>query len=174
MAHAQELFDKMMVSYTAIAEAEQHVTSRWDAVEQRLQDNHAKELSYHLKTATHLSQTRQKELAALKLSVIKMDEFTCLIEAQGMLRDVVWRYIKNTELPLLDKETAYMDELIQNISRVDLSGNGILTRSGAVNVVNQRVEDAMFETRYPVVTLQLEENGLKSADIPPLPKKVTV
>lgn len=174
IAYAHELFDKMMVSYTAIAEAEQHVTSRWDAVEQRLQDNHTKELSYHLKTATHLSQTRQKELAALKLSVIKMDEFTCLIEAQGMLRDVVWRYIKNTELPLLDKETAYMDELIQNISRVDLSGNGILTRSGAVNVVNQRVEDAMFETRYPVVTLQLEENGLKSADIPPLPKKVTV
>lgn len=91
-----------------------------------------------------------------------------------MLRDVVWRYIDDTALPLSTKEKAYTDELIQNISRVDLSGNGILTRSGAVNVVNQRVEDAMFETRYPVVTLQLEENGLKSADIPPLPKKVTV
>lgn len=174
VAYAHELFDAMMVSYTSIAEAEQHVTSRWAAVEQRLRNNHRNELSFQLKAANHLIETRQKELAALKLSVIKMNEFTCLIEAQGLLRSVVWGYISKTELPLSAKEKAYMDELIQAISRVDLSGNGILTRSGAVNVVNQKMDVVTFEDRYQVTQLQLEENGLKSADIPPLPKKVTL
>lgn len=171
--YAEECYHKMMVNYTAIAEAEQHVTSRWEAVEERLQYNHRMELAHHEKSASHLIATRQKELAALKLSVVKMAEFTCLIEAQGVLRDVVWRYIKTTALPLSDKEKAYMDELIQAISRVDLSGNGIVARSGATTVINQKVADASF-SRYTIVPLQLEENGLKSADIPPVPEKVTL
>lgn len=162
-----EAYQEMVAYYNEIAEAEMIVVSLWDGVEPQIKQLHRDELTYHYQTANRIMTVRQQELAQLKLSVVKMTEFNCLIEAQGILRDVVWPYIKQTALPINEREQVYIETLIQQISHVDLSGNGILARSGAINAVNEKRLESL--TNYVVHELSLEENGLKSADIPPLP-----
>lgn len=169
-----DLYAKCESSYEPIDDLQQEVLDSWHNVEAHLRHLHKEALEDCMQGAGRLMLERAEEMRRLQRSVTKLNEFQCLIEAQGILRDVVWPYIKTTPFPLKDREKAYTEELIRNITAVDLSGHSVLTRSGINELLSDNNVTVDFAKKYKVYPLALEEDGMKSADIPPLPTKYQI
>ncbi|MEG0258931.1 MAG: GTP-binding protein, partial [Lysinibacillus sp.] len=121
-----------------------------------------------------LNNQRVREQRQLKSYAAKLNEFTCLIEAQGFLRDAIEPFLMDEKTPLTERERQMVKETITAICAVDLSYNGLLTRSKATNRADDTIIEFDFEQKYPLHALKLTEADVKSKDIPEVPIKLEI
>ncbi|WBF54715.1 GTP-binding protein [Lysinibacillus sp. JK80] len=121
-----------------------------------------------------LNQQRAKDKRQLKRYAEKLNEFSCLIEAQGYIKEHLQPFLMNEQMPLKSKDTAMLEETVQAILAIDLSNNGLLARSQMNNKMESIAIPFEVQEKYPLQMLDLREEDVKSNDIPEIPKKLVV
>ncbi len=121
-----------------------------------------------------LNQQRAKEKRQLKNYAEKLNEFSCLIEAQGYIKDTLQPFLMNEELPLKAKDLKMLEETVQAILNIDLSYNGLLTRSQMNNKMESIAIPFEVRDKHLLEALGLKEEDVKSNDIPEIPKKLAI
>lgn len=121
-----------------------------------------------------LNQQRAKDKRQLKRYAEKLNEFSCLIEAQGYIKEHLQPFLMNEQMPLKSKDITMLEETVQAILAIDLSNNGLLARSQ----MNSKMESIAIpfdvQEKYSLQMLALREEDVKSNDIPEIPKKLVV
>lgn len=161
------LFDK-------VHEAEAFLLKDLEVIQHQLMDLTKNRLAQVERKVAELNNQRAKEKRQLKMYKSKLNEFTCLIEAQGYLRDVIEPFLMEDSLPLRDKDRLMLHETIENIHAIDLTYNGLLARSHMKNQIESKVIPFDFEEKYPLYELALTAVDIKSNDIPEIPKKLAI
>ncbi len=121
-----------------------------------------------------LNQQRAKEKRQLKNYTEKLNEFSCLIEAQGYIKGTLQPFLMNEELPLKAKDLKMLEETVQAILNIDLSYNGLLTRSQMNNKMESIAIPFEARDKHLLEVLALKEEDVKSNDIPEIPKKLEI
>lgn len=121
-----------------------------------------------------LNQQRAKDKRQLKRYAEKLNEFSCLIEAQGYIKEHLQPFLMNEQMPLKSKDIAMLEETVQAILAIDLSNNGLLARSQMNNKMESIAIPFEVQEKYPLQMLDLREEDVKSNDIPEIPKKLVV
>ncbi|MEY2367031.1 dynamin family protein [Lysinibacillus capsici] len=121
-----------------------------------------------------LNQQRAKDKRQLKRYAEKLNEFSCLIEAQGYIKEHLQPFLMNEQMPLKSKDIAMLEETVQAILAIDLSNNGLLARSQMNNKMESIAIPFEVREKYPLQMLDLREEDVKSNDIPEIPKKLVV
>ncbi|KOP78472.1 GTP-binding protein [Lysinibacillus sp. FJAT-14745] len=121
-----------------------------------------------------LNQQRSKEKSQLKLYSNKLNEFSCLIEAQGYIKDNIQPFLMDEQMPLKEKDIEMLKETITSIISIDLTKNGLLARSQMNNKMESTAIPFDVQKKYPLHTLALTEVDVKSNDIPEIPKKLDI
>ncbi|MEY2372692.1 dynamin family protein [Lysinibacillus capsici] len=121
-----------------------------------------------------LNQQRANDKRQLKRYAEKLNEFSCLIEAQGYIKEHLQPFLMNEQMPLKSKDIAMLEETVQAILAIDLSNNGLLARSQMNNKMESIAIPFVVQEKYPMQMLALREEDVKSNDIPEIPKKLVV
>lgn len=121
-----------------------------------------------------LNQQRAKDKRQLKRYAEKLNEFSCLIEAQGYIKEHLQPFLMNEQMPLKSKDIAMLEETVQAILAIDLSNNGLLARSQMNNKMESIAIPFEVQEKYPLQMLDLREEDVISNDIPEIPKKLVV
>lgn len=121
-----------------------------------------------------LNQQRAKDKRQLKRYAEKLNEFSCLIEAQGYIKEHLQPFLMNEQMTLKSKDIAMLEETVQAILAIDLSNNGLLARSQMNNKMESIAIPFEVQEKYPLQMLDLREEDVKSNDIPEIPKKLVV
>jgi len=121
-----------------------------------------------------LNQQRANDKRQLKRYAEKLNEFSCLIEAQGYIKEHLQPFLMNEKMPLKSKDIAMLEETVQAILAIDLSNNGLLARSQMNNKMESIAIPFVVQEKYPLQMLALREEDVKSNDIPEIPKKLVV
>lgn len=121
-----------------------------------------------------LNQQRANDKRQLKRYAEKLNEFSCLIEAQGYIKEHLQPFLMNEQMPLKSKDIAMLEETVQAILAIDLSNNGLLARSQMNNKMESIAIPFVVQEKYPLQMLALREEDVKSNDIPEIPKKLVV
>ena len=121
-----------------------------------------------------LNQQRAKEKRQLKRYAEKLNEFSCLIEAQGFIKSTIQPFLMNEELPLKAKDLEMLEETVQAILDIDLSYNGLLARSQMNNKMESIVIPFDVKEKHLLQVLALKEEDVRSNDIPEIPKKLAI
>ncbi|MEQ6853441.1 dynamin family protein [Lysinibacillus capsici] len=121
-----------------------------------------------------LNQQRAKDKRQLKRYAEKLNEFSCLIEAQGYIKEHLQPFLMNEQMPLKSKDIAMLEETVQAILAIDLSNNGLLARSQMNNKMESIAIPFEVQEKYSLQMLDLREEDVKSNDIPEIPKKLVV
>ncbi|MBL3728299.1 GTP-binding protein [Lysinibacillus sp. HST-98] len=121
-----------------------------------------------------LNQQRAKDKRQLKRYAEKLNEFSCLIEAQGYIKEHLQPFLMNEQMPLKSKDITMLEETVQAILAIDLSNNGLLARSQMNNKMESIAIPFDVQEKYPLQMLALREEDVKSNDIPEIPKKLVV
>lgn len=161
------LFDK-------VHEAEAFLLKDLEVIQHQLMDLTKNRLAQVGRKVAELNDQRAKEKRQLKMYKSKLNEFTCLIEAQGYLRDVIEPFLMEDHLPLRDKDRLMLQDTIENIRLIDLTNNGLLARSHMKNQIESKAIPFDFEEKYPLYELALTAVDIKSNDIPEIPKKLAI
>lgn len=160
-------YDKVQQAEAAVLQAIQDiqpylielVKERMSRIEQKVQE---------------LNQQRAKEKRQLKNYAEKLNEFSCLIEAQGYIKGTLQPFLMNEELPLKAKDLKMLEETVQAILNIDLSYNGLLTRSQMNNKMESIAIPFDVRDKHHLEALALKEADVKSNDIPEIPKKLAI
>ncbi len=126
------------------------------------------------KKVNELNQQRAKEKHQLKLYAAKLNEFSCLIEAQGFIKENIQPFLMDERVPLRPKDQQMLKETIDNITSIDLSKNGLLARSQMNNKMESIAIPFDVESKYALQPLRLAETDVKSNDIPAIPNKLEI
>ncbi|EFI67463.1 GTP-binding protein [Lysinibacillus capsici] len=121
-----------------------------------------------------LNQQRAKDKRQLKRYAEKLNEFSCLIEAQGYIKEHLQPFLMNEQMPLKSKDITMLEETVQAILAIDLSNNGLLARSQMNNKMESIAIPFDVQEKYSLQMLALREEDVKSNDIPEIPKKLVV
>ncbi len=121
-----------------------------------------------------LNQQRANDKRQLKRYAEKLNEFSCLIEAQGYIKEHLQPFLMNEQMPLKSKDIAMLEETVQAILAIDLSNDGLLARSQMNNKMESIAIPFVVQEKYPLQMLALREEDVKSNDIPEIPKKLVV
>lgn len=166
--------ERCVAVFDKILEAEVFLLKDIDVVQRYLTDLTKNRLSQVEQKVQELNDQRAKEKRQLKLYAAKLNEFTCLIEAQGYLKNTIEPFLMDENLPLRDKDRVMLKETINSICAIDLSNNGLLARSHMKNQIESKAIPFDFEEKYPLHALALTELDIKSNDIPEIPKKLDI
>ena len=121
-----------------------------------------------------LNQQRAKEKRQLKRYADKLNEFSCLIEAQGYIKEHLQPFLMQEQMPLKTKDLEMLEETVEAILSIDLSKNGLLARSQMNNKMESIAIPFDVEEMYPQQMLSLQEEDVKSNDIPVIPNKLAI
>ena len=157
-----------------IYEAEEVVLREIDRIQVHLTDLSKKRLAQVERKVAELNEQREKEKHILKMYKTKLNEYSCLVEAQGYLRDVIESFLLSEHLPLREKDRTMLQETIKGICAIDLTNNRLLARSHMKNQIESKAIPFDFEEKYPLHELALTEVDIKSNDIPEIPKKLDI
>lgn len=161
------LFDK-------VHEAETFLLKDLDVIQLHLMDLTKNRLTQVEQKVEKLNNQRAKEKHQLKLYASKLNEFTCLMEAQGYLWNELKPFLIDDTLPLRDKDRLMLHETIENIRAIDLTNNGLLARSYMKNLIESKAIPFDIKEKYPLYKLTLTAVDIKSNDIPEIPKKLAI
>ncbi|UZM98108.1 hypothetical protein OL548_25305 [Lysinibacillus sp. MHQ-1] len=126
------------------------------------------------KKVLELNQQRAKEKRQLKRYADKLNEFSCLIEAQGYIKEHLQPFLMQEQMPLKTKDLEMLEETVEAILSIDLSKNGLLARSQMNNKMESIAIPFDVEEMYPQQMLSLQEEDVKSNDIPVIPNKLAI
>lgn len=162
-----------VAQYDKIQQAETSVLQVMQDIQQHLMELVRGRLAHVEHKAQKLNQQRAKERRQLKLYTDKLNEFSCLMEAQGYMKDHLQPFLMSEQLPLKAKDLDMLEDTMQAILDIDLSYNGLLARSQVKNTENVAIP-FVVQDKYPLYILNLKEEDVKSNDIPEIPNKLTI
>ncbi|AVK84717.1 GTP-binding protein [Lysinibacillus sp. B2A1] len=160
--------------FKQVQEAEAIMLQAIQPIQSYLMDLTKKRLLRIEQKVQELNLQRSKEKRQLKLYANKLNEFSCLIEAQGYIKENIQPFLLNGQMPLKAKDLEMLKETIHSIMSIDLSYNGILARSQMNNKMESIAIPFDVQDKYPIYTLSLVETDVKSNDIPDIPKKLDI
>lgn len=163
-----------VTQYAKVREAEAIIVEEIDTVQNYLINLSKKRLARIEKKVNELNQQRAKEKRQLKLYAAKLNEFSCLIEAQGFIKENIQPFLMDGRMPLRPKDQQMLKETIDNITSIDLSKNGLLARSQMNNKMESIAIPFDVESKYALQPLRLAETDVKSNDIPAIPNKLEI
>ena len=160
--------------YNQVHEAEAALLKDIDVIQRYLIELTKNRLAQIEQKVVELNNQRAKEKQQLQSYAAKLNEFSCLIEAQRYLKDSIEPFFMDGNLPLRDKDRLMLKETMDSISNIDLSNNGLLIRSHMNNQMESKAIPFDFEEKYALHALALTELDVKSNDIPQIPKKLDI
>lgn len=163
-----------VTQYAKVREAEAIIVEEINTVQNYLINLSKKRLARIEKKVNELNQQRAKEKRQLKLYAAKLNEFSCLIEAQGFIKENIQPFLMDERVPLRPKDQQMLKETIDNITSIDLSKNGLLARSQMNNKMESIAIPFDVESKYALQPLRLAETDVKSNDIPAIPNKLEI
>lgn len=163
-----------VTQYAKVREAEAIIVEEINTVQNYLINLSKKRLARIEKKVNELNQQRAKEKHQLKLYAAKLNEFSCLIEAQGFIKENIQPFLMDERVPLRSKDQQMLKETIDNIISIDLSKNGLLARSQMNNKMESIAIPFDVESKYALQPLRLAETDVKSNDIPAIPNKLEI
>ncbi|MGE7093220.1 dynamin family protein [Lysinibacillus sp. NPDC048646] len=163
-----------ITQFNKVQEAEASMLQAVYSVQNYLMDLTKKRLGRIEQKVQELNQQRAKEKRQLKLYAEKLNEFSCLIEAQGYIKEVIQPFLMDDKLPLRAKDQEMLKETINNIMTIDLSRNGLLARSQMNNKMENKAIPFEMKEKYLLHTLALTETDVISNDIPEIPRKLNI
>ncbi|QDQ03275.1 GTP-binding protein [Lysinibacillus fusiformis] len=163
-----------ITQFNKVQEAEASMLQAVYSVQNYLMDLTKKRLARIEQKVQELNQQRAKEKRQLKLYAEKLNEFSCLIEAQGYIKEVIQPFLMDDKLPLRAKDQEMLKETINNIMTIDLSRNGLLARSQMNNKMENKAIPFDVTEKYFLHTLALSETDVISNDIPEIPQKLNI
>ncbi|MFJ7839379.1 dynamin family protein [Lysinibacillus sphaericus] len=163
-----------VTQYAKVREAEAIIVEEINTVQNYLINLSKKRLARIEKKVNELNQQRAKEKRQLKLYAAKLNEFSCLIEAQGFIKENIQPFLMDERVPLRSKDQQMLKETIDNITSIDLSKNGLLARSQMNNKMESIAIPFDVESKYALQPLRLAETDVKSNDIPAIPNKLEI
>ncbi|TKI70475.1 GTP-binding protein [Lysinibacillus mangiferihumi] len=163
-----------VTQYAKVREAEAIIVEEINTVQNYLINLSKKRLARIEKKVNELNQQRAKEKRQLKLYAAKLNEFSCLIEAQGFIKENIQPFLMDERMPLRPKDQQMLKETIDNITSIDLSKNGLLARSQMNNKMESIAIPFDVESKYALQPLRLAETDVKSNDIPAIPNKLEI
>lgn len=163
-----------VTQYAKVREAEAIIVEEINTVQNYLINLSKKRLARIEKKVNELNQQRAKEKHQLKLYAAKLNEFSCLIEAQGFIKENIQPFLMDERVPLRPKDQQMLKETIDNITSIDLSKNGLLARSQMNNKMKSIAIPFDVESKYALQPLRLAETDVKSNDIPAIPNKLEI
>ncbi|MGE7840811.1 dynamin family protein [Lysinibacillus sp. NPDC093712] len=166
--------EECVTQYTKVREAEASIIEEIQSIQSYLIELSNKRLARIEKRVKELNQQRAKEKKQLKLYAAKLNEFSCLIEAQGFIKDNIKPFLMEDKMPLRIKDQQMLEETIDSIIDIDLSKNGLLARSQMNNRMESIEIPFEVDSKYPLQALRLAETDVKSNDIPAIPNKLEV
>jgi len=163
-----------VTQYAKVREAEAIIVEEINTVQNYLINLSKKRLARIEKKVNELNQQRAKEKRQLKLYAAKLNEFSCLIEAQGFIKENIQPFLMEERMPLRPKDQQMLKETIDSITSIDLSKNGLLARSQMNNKMESVAIPFDVESKYLLQPLRLAETDVKSNDIPAIPNKLEI
>ncbi len=163
-----------ITQFNKVQEAEASMLQAVYSVQNYLMDLTKKRLGRIEQKVQELNQQRAKEKRQLKLYAEKLNEFSCLIEAQGYIKEIIQPFLMDDKLPLRAKDQEMLKETINNIMTIDLSRNGLLARSQMNNKMENKAIPFEMKEKYLLHTLALTETDVISNDIPEIPQKLNI
>ncbi|MFJ7662593.1 dynamin family protein [Lysinibacillus sp. NPDC097162] len=166
--------EECVTQYAKVREAEASIIEEIQSIQSYLIGLSKKRLARIENRVKELNQQRAKEKKQLKLYAAKLNEFSCLIEAQGFIKDNIKPFLMEDRMPLRVKDQQMLEETIYSIIDIDLSKNGLLARSQMNNKMESIEIPFEVDSKYPLQDLRLAETDVKSNDIPAIPNKLEV
>jgi len=166
--------EECVTQYAKVREAETSIIEEIQAIQSYLIGLAKQRLARIVKRVKELNQQRAKEKKQLKLYAAKLNEFSCLIEAQGFIKDNIQPFLMEDRMPLRIKDLQMLKETIDSIINIDLSKNGLLARSQMNNKMESIEIPFEVDSKYPLQDLRLAETDVKSNDIPAIPNKLEI
>ncbi len=166
--------EECVSQYAKVREAEASIMDEMQTVQSYLIGLSKQRLARIEKRVKELNQQRAKEKKQLKLYAAKLNEFSCLIEAQGFIKDNIQPFLMEDSMPLRIKDQQMLKETIDSIIDIDLSKNGLLARSQMNNKMESIEIPFEVHSKYPLQELRLAETDVKSNDIPAIPNKLEI
>ncbi len=166
--------EECVSQYAKVREAEASIMDEMQTVQGYLIGLSKQRLARIEKRVKELNQQRAKEKKQLKLYAAKLNEFSCLIEAQGLIKDNIQPFLMEDSMPLRIKDQQMLKETIDSIIDIDLSKNGLLARSQMNNKMESIEIPFEVHSKYPLQELRLAETDVKSNDIPAIPNKLEI
>ncbi|MFJ8513160.1 dynamin family protein [Lysinibacillus xylanilyticus] len=163
-----------IAQFEKVQEAEAVMLQSIHSIQSYLMEITKKRLERTEQKVQELNQQRLKEKRQLKLYTNKLNEFSCLIEAQGYIKENIQPFIMDEQMPLKAKDIEMLKETINSIMSIDLTNNGLLARSQMNNKMENTAIPFDVQKKYPLHTLALAEVDVKSNDIPEIPNKLDV
>lgn len=163
-----------IAQYEKVQEAEATMLQSIYSIQSYLMELTKKRLDRIEQKVQELNHQRSKEKRQLKLYANKLNEFSCLIEAQGYIKENIQPFLMDELMPLKEKDIVMLKETINNIISIDLTNNGLLARSQMNNKMESIAIPFDVQKKYPLHTLALTEVDVKSNDIPEIPKKLDI
>jgi len=163
-----------VAQFAKVREAEALMIEELQEIQRYLIELSSKRLVRIEKRVKELNQQRAKEKRQLKLYAAKLNEFSCLIEAQGYIKDQIQPFLMDDRMPLREKDQQMLTETVNNILAIDLSKSGLLARSQVNNKMESEAIPFEVASKYPLHVLQLTEKDVKSTDIPAIPNKLEI
>ncbi|MEC1177229.1 GTPase [Metasolibacillus meyeri] len=162
--HCTELF-------TTIKEKEKDIFGQLYAVQNHITALAAERLKAILQQVNDLSRQQLRERTYMQSYSDKLNEFTCIIEAQSFVRDAIRPFLQ-TENKLLSNE-----ELEATLATID----AIATLKLPHQILNEQMPSLLsehtiikcdFDSKYKLQPLHLTEADVVSAELPELPAKL--
>ncbi len=163
-----------IAQFEKVQEAEALMLQSIHPIQNYLMDLSKKRLARIVNKVQELNQQRAKEKRQLKLYAEKLNEFSCLIEAQGFIKENILPFLMDEQMPLKEKDIDMLKETINSIMSIDLSNNGLLARSQMNNKMKSIEIPFEVQEKYPLHVLTLTETDVVSNDIPEIPKKLDI
>ncbi|WP_342534914.1 dynamin family protein [Lysinibacillus sp. FSL K6-1151] len=163
-----------VAQYDKVQQAEATVLQMMQGIQAYLVDLVKERMHRIEQKVQELNQQRAKEKRQLKRYAEKLNEFSCLIEAQGYIKEQLLPFLMNEQMPLKTKDLEMLEETVQAILAIDLSNKGLLARSQMHNKMESIAIPFDVQEKYALQRLTLKEEDVKSNDIPEIPKKLAV
>ncbi|MET4563149.1 hypothetical protein ABIA69_004342 [Lysinibacillus parviboronicapiens] len=163
-----------IAQFDKVQEAEASMLQVIYSIQSYLMDLAKKRLARIEQKVQELNNQRAKEKRQLKLYADKLNEFSCLIEAQGYIKETIQPFLMDDKLPLRAKDQEMLTETINNIMAIDLSKNGLLARSQMNNKMENKEIPFEVKEKYLLHILALTETDVISNDIPEIPRKLDI
>ncbi len=163
-----------IAQFKKVQEAETSMLQLVHSVQNDLMDLVKRRLARIEQKVQELNHQRAKEKHQLKLYAEKLNEFSCLIEAQGYIKEAIQPFLMDDKLPLRTKDQEMLKETINSIMTIDLSSNGLLARSQMNHKMENKIIPFEVKAKYPLYALALTETDVVSNDIPEIPKKLDI
>ncbi|WP_042473021.1 dynamin family protein [Bacillus ndiopicus] len=166
-----ELQQHCATLFTRIKEKEKHIFQQLYTVQNHITALAAGRLKAILQQVNDLSRQQQRERTFMQSYSDKLNEFTCIIEAQNFVRDAIRPFLQAEDILLSPEQLETTLASIDKIVSLSLPHKQL--NEQMPSLLNEHtVIKCDFDSKYKLQPLHLTEADVVSAELPELPTKL--